>query len=524
MSRAAPGPSPFHRAGHGELAVIGAADPARTCGPTGRGRALVGGEYRADLAHLSDGQREAVLAPDGPLLITAGPGTGKTATVAERIAHLVREGRATLTDVLALTFSRAAARTLTARLQARLGPAGAAIQATTFHAFGLGLIQRWGGELGYDPPEPRVIDGGEARALLLAALGGGGVEPPDDALPALAAAVDDARLAVAQGLAPLAGVAAVAAGYERLLRERGVVDFLSMLAEPLRLFREHPDILGRYQATYRWVFADECQDVAPPQYALLRLLAAGHGNLTAVGDACQTLYAWRGADATFLLDFAGAYPNARVVALTENFRSSGHILAVANALGAPLPYGHRLRTANPPGPLPILRAMPDPAAEAAYVAGEIARLLADGAIAHPREVAVLARTNVQTGPLRDALRARGLPTTSDPAGGDGVRVSTIHAVKGDEWRVVFVAGVEDELLPHRRALEAEAAGAVVGAVPLADELHAAYVAVTRPRERLYLTHCARREEPDAGDRAATRACRPSRFLDLLPEGCLDRAA
>ena len=481
-------------------------------------------EDHADLARLSDGQREAVLAPDGPLLITAGPGTGKTATVAERIAHLVREGRATLTDVLALTFSRAAARTLTARLEARLGPAGAAIQTTTFHAFGFGLIQRWHRELGYDVPEPRVIEGGEARALLLAALGGGAVEPPDDAFPALAAAIDDARLAMAQGHEPLAGVAVMATDYERRLRERGAIDFLAMLAEPLRLFREYPDILGRYQATYRWVFADECQDVAPPQYALLRLLAAGHRNLTVVGDACQTLYAWRGADATFLLDFARAYPDARVVALTENFRSSGNILAVANALGASLPYGHHLRTANPPGPPPVLRAARDPAAEAAFVAAEIARLLADGAVAHPREVAVLARTNLQAGPLREALRARGLPTASEVAGGDGVRVSTIHAVKGDEWRVVFVAGVEDDLLPHRHALEAEAAGGVVGAVPLAGELHAAYVAVTRPRERLYLTHCERREEPEPGDRETERACRPSRFLDLLPDGCLDRAA
>ena len=478
-----------------------------------------------DVARLSEGQREAVLAPDGPLLITAGPGTGKTATLAERIAHLIQTGRASLTDVLTLTFSRAAAQTLTARLVARLGPAGAAVQATTFHAFGLWLIQRWAGELGYGVANLTVCDARDARALLLEALGGAAVEPPpDETLSALAAAVDEARLALAQGDTPLAGVARLAADYERLLRERGAVDFASMLAEPLRLFREHPHILRRYQATYRWILVDEFQDLAAPQYALLRLLAAGHGNLTVVGDACQNLYDWRGADATFLLDFAKTYPEARVVRLTENFRSTGNILAVANALGATLPYGQRLWTANPPGSPPTLHAAHDAADEAAFVAAEIARLLSAGVIAQPRAVAVLARTNQQAGPIRAALRAQGLPYSNEAVGNDGVRVGTIHAAKGDEWDAVFVVGMEEDLLPHRRALDAEAAGQPPGAIPLAGELHTAYVAVTRPRQRLYLTYCQRREEPEPGGRVATRTCRPSRFLELLPAENLHRAA
>ncbi len=174
--------------------------------------------------------------------------------------------------------------------------------------------------------------------------------------------------------------------------------------------------------------------------------------------------------------------------------------------------------------MPILHAARDPTEESAFIAAEIARLLADGALAHPREAAVLARTNLQAEPLRAALRARGLPCGSEAVGSDGVRVATIHAVKGGEWRVVFVAGVEDDLLPHRHALEAEAAGGPAGGSALAGELHAAYVAVTRPRERLYLTHCERREEPEPGGREAARACRPSRFLALVPDGCLGRAA
>lgn len=327
-----------------------------------------------------------------------------------------------------------------------------------------------------------------------------------------------------EGRPPLAGVADLAERYGRLLRERDAVDFLAMLAEPLRLCREHPPALARLRATYRHILADEFQDVSASQYALLRLLAAEHGNLTVVGDACQTLYDWRGADPAFLLDFAAAFPGARTVALAQNFRSTGHILAVANALGAALPYGHQLWTANPPGPAPVLHAARDPDDEAAFVAGEIARLLRDGTVAHHRKVAVLARTNPQADAIRAALRAAGLPCGGAGGGRDGVRVGTIHGAKGDEWQAVFVAGVEDGLLPHRRALEAEAAGGPIGAVSLAGELHTAYVAVTRPRERLYLTHCRRREEPDPGGGVAARACRPSRFLAALPAGGLTPAA
>ena len=345
------------------------------------GRTVTPSDLPRAPVRLSDGQREAILAPDGPLLITAGPGTGKTLTVAERIAHLVTTGRASLTEILALTFSRAAARTLTARLIARLGPAGAAIHTTTFHAFGLWLARRWPRDLGYAGPELAVYGEREARALLLAALGDGIVTPPDEALAALAAAVENARLALAQGGEPLAGIVGLAERYERLLREHGAIDFPAMLAAPLRLFREHPSILDHCRETYRWIVADECQDLSPAQCAILRLLAGERGNLTVVGDACQNVYEWRGADASFLLGFADAYPAARVVALTENFRSTGNILAIANALGAELPYGHRLWTANPPGTPPTRHVARDPDDEAEFVAGEIARLLATGALA-----------------------------------------------------------------------------------------------------------------------------------------------
>ena len=186
--------------------------------------------------------------------------------------------------------------------------------------------------------------------------------------------------------------------------------------------------------------------------------------------------------------------------------------------------GHRLWTANPPGPLPTLHAARDPADEAAFVAGEIARLLASEELAQPREAAVLARTNSQLEPVRAPHPAPGRPITGETATGAGVRLGTIHAAKGDEWRAVFLLGVEEGLLPHRRAIEEEQGREQPPPVALAGELHAAYVGATRPREYLYLTHCRRRDEPDLGGGTTTRVCRPSRFLDLLPPGSLARAA
>jgi superfamily I DNA/RNA helicase len=151
-------------------------------------------------------------------------------------------------------------------------------------------------------------------------------------------------------------------------------------------------------------------------------------------------------------------------------------------------------------------------------------LLASGALVQPREAAVLARTNGQLEPVRAALRAQGLPITGETAAGAGVRLGTIHAAKGEEWKAVFLLGVEEGLLPHRRAIEEEQGLEQPPPVALAGELHAAYVGATRPREHLYVTHCRRRDEPEPGGGTTTRVCRPSRVLDLLPPGSLARAA
>lgn len=627
-----------------------------------------------DLSRLSEAQREAVLAPDGPLLIVAGPGSGKTTVLAARIAYLVTARHVAPSSVLALTFTTAAARELRARVVGMLGAAGRGVDALTFHAFGLRVVRMWSDELGFGPGPVSVYGEHDALAVLREVAEGHGMELDSWQLTDLECRVERVRLDGAEytddeELRPLAHA------YEALLRRRGAVDYAAMLALPLRLFRERPEALRLYQDTYRHVMCDELQDVCAVQYALLRLLADRHHNLVVVGDPAQTLYGWRGADVRLLLGFQRDFPDAQILTLDESFRSTGQMVELANALGSPLQYSRRLWTQNPPGEPAVVFVAGDERDEAEFVARNVERLRTEGAIREYGEVAVLYRTNGQAHELAIAFRLRGIAyrvrgngdlfarrevqdavaylrlahnphdsaalarivnvpprrlariadvlrkhpvgiedltalasrhgaaaetsadslvalvgelhrqSASDSAAllldlaldrsgyrhwvgqqrdtatrmanlavlrtlaertdedlgtwlaelqlGDGptdapddhdrVLLTTIHGAKGREWRVVFIVGMEEGLLPHTRAFLApersDGSSSATAESGIEEELRVAYVAVTRPRERLFLSWCQERQR---GDRVERRA--PSRFLQTLPPQLLARAA
>jgi DNA helicase-2/ATP-dependent DNA helicase PcrA len=360
-----------------------------------------------DLRRLTPEQRRVVLAPDGPLLVVAGPGAGKTTVLAARAAYLVAARHAPPATVLALTFTAAAARQLRARLVGVLGEPGRAVEVGTFHSFGLRVVRCWPGALGYADGRVRVYDQADAAALLREAAGAVGLDASHWRPADLRRALERHRLGgvTAAGDPPLAPLADA---YEALLRRRGAVDYPAMLALPLRLLDDDPPVRSLLQGAYRHVLADEFQDVCPAQYRLLRVLAERHRSLVAVGDAWQALFQWRGADARFLDEFRRDFPEGRVLALSENFRASGQLVALANAIGAPLGE-RRLWTRNPPGRPAVLHAASDERAEAAFVADEVARLRADGLVESLSRIAVLYRTNRQAGEVALALRARGLP-------------------------------------------------------------------------------------------------------------------
>ena len=495
-----------------------------------------------DLTRFTPEQREVVLAGEGPLLVVAGPGAGKTSVLAARIAYLVLVRGVPAEAVLALTFTAAAARRLRARLRAVLAGAAAAVAVSTFHALGLRLLRRWPEAAGFPPGGPRVCDAPATLALVRGAAAAAGLDPDRWRPIELAAAVERLRRSGASGGPGGTGpepdaLVVLARAYEAGLRRRGAVDYPALLALPVRLLEDRPDLLRAARAAHRAVLVDEAQDLCPLQYALVRALAAGHRHAVLVGDPRQAIYGWRGADPRLLGAFLRDFPEARVLALDQNFRATGRLVGVANALGRALGFPARLWTANAVGERARVLTAPDERAEAGAVAAEVARLCAGGRLT-PADVAVLYRTRRQAAALAAALSARGLPCRvrahaaaldGDGAGGGpgsagggerGVLLATIHAAQGGEWPVVFVAGVEEGLLPHARAVGAmgttresvpEASGPGEG---LAEELRVAFVAVTRPRSLLYLSHSRARGSGDREGRPRPR--RPSRFLRLLP--------
>ena len=361
-----------------------------------------------DLRRFGPEQRQAVLAPDGPLLILAGPGSGKTTVLAARIAYLILSRRTPPTSILALTFATKAARELRARLVGLLGDPGKVVDVMTFHAFGLRIARQWSDELGFGLGPLTVYGDGEARALLLETLSRLGVSldgrPPADwvaDVTRLRLAIDEPR--AADAFRP------VIHEYEGLLRLRSAIDYPAMLALPLRLFEKRPVALRLYQDAYRYVLVDEFQDVCGAQYELLRRIAHRHRNLVAVGDPRQAVYGWRGANVRFLSRLRQDFPETRTVSLDQNFRSTGRIVALANALAEPLGTLPPSWTDNPPGIRTVLFVAADEESEAGYVAAEIARLAAGRLIKRLGEIAILYRTNRQTNELIVALRRRRLP-------------------------------------------------------------------------------------------------------------------
>lgn len=504
-----------------------------------------------DLSRLSPEQREAVLAGDGPLQILAGPGSGKTTVLTARIAYLIEGRSVSPRSILALTFATKAARDIRARLVAILGDAGSIVDVATFHSFGLRVIRQWSAELGLGFDAPVVYDASDGQSLL-ADLCQGTITPIEHrSLADLARHVERYRL----GDDPVRAttprpIQTLAEAYEAVLRRRNAVDYPAMLALPLRLFALHPDALSFLQRIYRYVLVDEFQDVCSAQYRLVSALAARHRNLLVVGDPAQTVFTWRGADVRFFHEFQQDFPAARVIGLDHNFRSTGRIVALANVLGNPLLYRRPLRTDNPPGDLGLLIVAADERAEAQFVADEIALLSAEARIDCLGDVAVLYRINHQASELTLALRERGLPyrlrgradllerrvvhdaighrrlgddpphdedNVVDDSSDDRNRVvlSTIHAAKGCEWQVVFVVGMEEGLLPFDHIGSA----APADRSPVDDERRVAYVAVTRPRERLYLTWCRHRWRG-----LVCEPRRASRFLRGLPLEVIEHPA
>jgi uncharacterized protein (TIGR00375 family) len=568
------------------------------------------------LAGLDAGQREAALAA-GPLMILAGPGTGKTRTLTRRIAVLVAERGVTPEACLALTFTRRAAAELRERLAALLPGEAHRLMITTFHGLGLAILREHGERAGLGPGFTVADD----RARLAVAVAEAG------------SAAAGRRL-----LAEASRDPAVADELAALLAAQGMVDFDGLIGLTLALLQEAPDLAAALRARWRSISVDEYQDTDAGQYALLRLLAGDGSGLTVIGDPDQAIYGFRGADVGFFLSFARDYPGARTVALTRNYRSSPVIVSGAMQAVAPTTLvpdrrlsavaggdgGMGRRAGGRPGAAAASRitvhAAATEQAEAAWIAKAIDRLLG-GASFHSldsgradghaggklalADMAVLYRTDAQATALGQALTRAGLPFQKRshdllsrrtavpdilremrdlPAGEPGLSVSarltaavhgldtrvqagrragaraaavdvlaagevlapladrcaadfdrflteialgaeadaldpradavtllTMHAAKGLEFSVVFVAGCERGLVPLWLP------GSDPGGPDLAEERRLLFVAMTRARTHLFLTYATRRRK-----HASVTDTGPSPFLASIDPRLLDR--
>jgi ATP-dependent DNA helicase Rep len=376
------------------------------------------------MTRLNPRQLEAVHAIDGPLLVLAGAGSGKTRVITHKIAYLIRGCGLAPSHIYALTFTNKAAREMRARVsqEAKAGlkgpsgrQSGRGLNVSTFHTLGLNILRRDGARLGLRPGFS-LLDAQDSEALIREHLRGDAAEAVNSAAvqarisrwkndlitpqQALEAAEDDfeGRLAALYGV------------YERSLRAYNTVDFDDLILRPVGLFRDHPDILEAWQGRMRYLLVDEYQDTNGAQYELLRRLVGPRGAFTAVGDDDQSIYAWRGARPENLARLKEDYPHLKVILLEQNYRSSARILGLANRLIANNPHAFekRLWSELGPGDTPRVLRCRDEAHEAERVVSEILHEQFTQGRAFG-DMAILYRGNHQARPFEKALRAHKIP-------------------------------------------------------------------------------------------------------------------
>jgi DNA helicase-2/ATP-dependent DNA helicase PcrA len=368
-----------------------------------------------DLSTLNPPQREAVTTIEGPVLVLAGAGSGKTRVIVHRIAYLMAKG-VPPGAILAVTFTNKAAGEMRERVTAVAGAAGTDVFVSTFHSFGLWLLQQEHAAAGL-PRRFAICDAGDQASLVKRCMREVRVDDRSfDAgrvLSMLSRAKSEGRRIrvreAGQGDDYDLVAAEVQPRYEQALRAQRSVDFDDLISLPVKLLRKDAALRRKYARRFRHVLVDEYQDTNVAQLELLKLLAADDRNVCAVGDDDQAIYGWRGAEVKNILRFERHFPGAREIRLEQNYRSTGNILSCANAVIARNPDRRpkTLFTSAGRGDPVRLVALENEEEEARWVAEELGRLRREGR--GWGDFAVLYRLNAQSRPLEEALRAASMP-------------------------------------------------------------------------------------------------------------------
>ena len=369
-----------------------------------------------DLTKLNDKQREAVMETDGPILVLAGAGSGKTRVLTTKVAYLVLEKDVLPENILAITFTNKAAKEMKERVHKMLGSDSYRIQISTFHSFGLLLVKENYDKLGFDK-NFTILDSDDVLTIIKRILKDMNLDPKVYNPRAIRNKISSAKneLMDSNYYSRFANseyeeiVLEIFRKYEKKTSKNNSLDFDDLLLLPIKLFKENPDILKKYQERFKYILVDEYQDTNEAQYKMIKMLSAKYKNICVVGDIDQSIYSFRGANFRNILNFEKDYPEAKVIPLEENYRSTKNILNVANDIikNNKQRKEKNLWTQNEDGPKIRYHRAYDEKDEANFVKNEIQKLIDSG---EPRSsIAVLYRTNAQSRNMEEALLKDSIP-------------------------------------------------------------------------------------------------------------------
>ena len=369
-----------------------------------------------NLDFLNKEQKEAVLSTEGPLLILAGAGSGKTRVLTTKIAYLIEECGVSPYNILAITFTNKAAQEMKDRIFAQIGVKAKGAQISTFHSFGVRILSDYFDKLGYQKNFV-IMDSDDSLSIIKKILKNKGLDPKSYNPNAIRNQISSCK----NEMMDYSDYEKFAIGdyekvvyevfkeYQTTLKDNNSIDFDDLLLLPIKLFREHPNVLKAYQERFQYVLIDEYQDTNETQYILSKMICAKYKNICCVGDEDQSIYSFRGANYRNILNFEKDYPNAKVIKLEQNYRSTTNILNAANAV---IKHNKdrkdkKLWSTKGEGDLITYYRAYNGIDEAQYVTREIKNLINEGI--EYQSIAVLYRTNAQSHTIEEELLKDSIP-------------------------------------------------------------------------------------------------------------------
>ena len=447
------------------------------------------------LDKLNETQAAAVQHKDGPLLILSGAGSGKTRVITHRIAYMLAEHGIAPENILAVTFTKKAAQEMKQRLSGLIGDRSRRLQVSTFHSLCNRILQENINLIGYNPYF--TIYGPGTQWILIDGIMNTldiRMNDPEEVLTEISNAKnqfvgpEDYAKVFFDEL-----VAQIYTEYQKELRRNNAVDFDDLIKYSVEICEGNGKVLADYQDRFQYIMVDEYQDTNPSQYKLINMLAQKHQNLCVVGDDDQSIYGFRGADITNILNFEDDYPDALVLKLEQNYRSTQTIVKAANSIiqnNVKRKAKHSW-TKNDRGEPIITYEAGSTYSEADYVLRHIQEYVASGY--SYSDCAVLYRINSQARVFEDLFRLFSIPYRlvgdSGPyKQGNAVSMMTVHSSKGLEFPIVFLVGVQEGLMPHQEAS---------GSAAVEEERRLCYVGVTRAEKILHISWAPARDGQQA---------------------------